>query len=109
MSSTWNSFCGELLVQSWDIDGIKSEIKRICFNLDMVFGFQVELVNEQIHLILNFTGMSENSPTFILRGEDAKRFLRTTRVEIPLEWLNVEVEATSNHFQVPVVMTVGGS
>jgi len=109
MSSNWNSFCGEVLIQSWDIDGVKNQVKRICFNLDMLFGFQVEFVDNEIHLVLNFAGMGEGAPTFILRGEDAKRFLRATKVEIPLEWLHIDIKNIQDHLPIPSVMTIGGS
>ena len=87
MGAAWNSFCCNMLVQTWDIDGVKSEVRRVCFNLDMIFAIQPEMIDGELHLVLAFNGAGEKSPTFIIRGEDAKRFLRVSKVEMPVDWL----------------------
>jgi len=87
MSSAWNNFCCNMLVQTWDIDGVKSEVRRVCFNLDMLFAIQPEMIDGELHLVLAFNGAGDKSPTFIIRGEDAKRFLRVSKVEMPVDWL----------------------
>ena len=82
-----NFFCAEWHVQTWDIDGAKMEIRRSCLNAEMITAIQPYVINNELHVIINFNWQNEKSPTFILRGSDARRLLSTFRVQVPLEWL----------------------
>lgn len=82
-----NFFCGEFYIQSWTVDGAQIRRSRCCVNVDHINAVEPYVVDNELHLVFSFQWQTDDSLSFTLKGEDAKRFLNAYRVTVPLDWL----------------------
>lgn len=80
-------FCGEFYIQSWTVDGPQFSEVKCCVNVDHINAVQPYLADGELQLVVSFNWQNDEV-IYTLRGENAKRFLNSHRISVPLDWLS---------------------